>query len=40
MIYNDKLCINETNQESVLTVLQVKNWLSIQNTLLTRSCLL
>ena len=38
MIYNDKLwqSINETNKESVLTILQVRSLLAIQITLLTK----
>ena len=34
----DKVLMKQT-KKSVLTVLQVRNWLSKQNTLLTRSCL-
>ena len=37
---NDKVLIKQTKNQNVLTVVQGKSLLSIQNTLLTRSCLL
>jgi len=36
----DKVLMKQTKKIRVLTVLQGKSLLSIQNTLLTRSCLL
>jgi len=43
MIFNakyDKVLIEQTKNQNVLTVVQGKNWLLYQNTLLTRSCLI